>query len=61
MSQFGHKQYCVFFILFSLVAVIKLLYSYSVQLYFGVAYTCSCLHGSMDDIAIAVHAFNLNA
>jgi hypothetical protein len=47
--------------IFSLVAVIKLLYSYSVQLYFGVACTCSCLHGSMDDIAIAVHAFNLNA
>ena len=47
--------------IFSLVAVIKLLYSYSIQLYFGVAYTCSCLHGSMDDIAIAVHAFNLNA
>jgi len=31
---------------------------YTVQLYFGAACTCSCIHGSMDDTAMAVHAFS---
>ena len=54
---------------FSSVVVIKLLYAYSVQSHFflfitlqsqfGAASICSCLHGSMDDIAVVVHAFNV--
>jgi len=55
---------------FSSVVVIKLLYTYSVQSHFflllitlqsqfGAASICSCLHGSMDDIAVVVHAFNV--